>query len=127
MEPRSTDTFTTTYCSIDKTGAKPTQSGYFLPMIDGPTRTLPRLESHVTRLHAKCASHEPHRHPEEEIIIGRIGLVDVEVEGHVHTLAAGDMLVIASGDLHGVRNSSNAVAEYYVIRMFTVLEPAQSK
>ncbi|MEQ9824638.1 MAG: cupin domain-containing protein [Puniceicoccaceae bacterium] len=108
--------FTTRHASFDGARSKPTQSGYVLPFIDGPTRTLKRLESHLTRLHARSASHPPHRHEDEEIVILRSGRIEVEVEGQVHSLLSGDMLVIASNDLHGIRNASNEVAEYYVVR-----------
>ena len=109
--------FQTTYCSIDRAKASPTQAGFILPLIDGPTRTLRRFESHVSRVHAKCAAHEAHRHPDEEVVIAKSGLIEVEVEGVVHTLSAGDMIVIASNDLHGIRNTSTQVAEYYILRM----------
>ncbi len=115
----SADSFTTTYCAIDQCKAKPTASGYVLPLIDRATRTLSRLESHVTRLHAKCASHEPHRHVDEEMVIVKSGLIEVEVDGIVHTLSTGDLIVIASNDFHCIRNTSTEVAEYYVIRIDT--------
>lgn len=109
--------FQTSYCSIDKAKASPTQTGFILPLIDGPTRTLSRFESHVSRVHAKCAAHDPHRHQDEEVVIAKTGLIEVEVDGIVHTLSAGDMIVIASNAFHGIRNTSTQVAEYYIIRM----------
>lgn len=107
----------TRYVSYDHARAQPTASGYLLPLVDGPTHNLKRLESHITRLHAKNASHEPHRHEDEELVILRSGLIEVEVDDIVHTLSSGDLLVIASNALHGIRNTSNEVAEYYVVRM----------
>ena len=117
MKPEPSESFATTYCSIDHARAIPTASGYCLPLIDAATRTLARLESHVTRLHPKCISHEPHRHPDEELVIVKSGLLEVQVEGQTHLLSEGDLIVIAARDFHGIRNTSNEVVEYYVIRM----------
>lgn len=116
MQADDAQPFTTRHASFDGVRSKPTPSGYVLPFIDGPTRTLSRLEVHLTRLHAKCASHPPHQHPDEEMVILRAGRIEVEVEGHVHAMAKGDLLVIASNDLHGIRNAGDEVAEYYVVR-----------
>lgn len=94
----------------------PTQVGSIRPIMDEPSRSFSRLEAHATYLNAGCASHEPHRHNDEEIIIVKKGVIEVMINDQTHQVKAGGVVVIASNDFHGICNPSEDAAEYYVIR-----------
>jgi len=97
----------------------PTAAGERRPLFDGPTATFVNAEGHVTTLNAGESPHEPHRHPDEELIIVKEGLVEVSVNGHARSAGAGSVFFFASGDLHGLRNIGAARATYFVFRFIT--------
>ena len=85
-------------------------------VFDAATRTLERLETHVTTVNPGDASHAAHRHPDEELVYVREGVIEATVNG-VSTLApAGSVIFFASNDLHGMRNASDKPASYFVLR-----------
>ena len=53
--------------------ARPTPSGMRRTVMQAPTPTLDELEIHITTLNAGQVSHEPHRHPAEELLIVKEG------------------------------------------------------
>jgi quercetin dioxygenase-like cupin family protein len=55
-----------------------------------PTATLDELELHVTTLAPGEAPHPPHKHPDEEIIIIKEGVVEVTVNGETRRVGPGD-------------------------------------
>jgi XRE family transcriptional regulator, regulator of sulfur utilization len=61
--------------------AKPTDVGSVRQFFRAPTATLDELELHVTTLNPGVASHAPHQHPNEELVIIREGTVEVLVNG----------------------------------------------
>jgi uncharacterized cupin superfamily protein len=46
-----------------------------------PTRTLDELEMHITTLNPHTASHTPHTHPNEEMVIVKEGTLQAHVNG----------------------------------------------
>jgi quercetin dioxygenase-like cupin family protein len=99
--------------SID---AKPTKTGSTRPFFKMPTGTLDQLSCHVTTLNPGEAAHAPHQHPEEEMIILKEGTLEAIHNGTTRPMSAGSVLLLAPNDLHGVRNSGQAPATYYVIK-----------
>src|ERR1044071_3807018 len=51
----------------------PSNVGSVRSVVRQPTATLDELEMHITTLKPGLASHEPHKHPNEELIILREG------------------------------------------------------
>jgi len=98
---------------------EPTKTGHKRPFFRTPTSTLELLTCHVTTLNPGEAPHEPHRHPEEEMIILKEGTLDALHDGRTQPMSPGSVLLIASNDLHGVRNAGETPATYYVIKWFT--------
>jgi len=80
-----------------------------------PTRTLDELEMHVTTLDARTASHAPHTHPNEEMVIVKEGTLQAHVNGREIVVPAGGVLFFASMQPHAVRNVGDTRATYYVI------------
>jgi len=80
-----------------------------------PTATLDQLELHVTFLPAGQASHPPHTHPNEEIIIIREGTVEALVGAETRQLGPGAVIFQASNVPHAIKNVGTTTAVYHVI------------
>jgi quercetin dioxygenase-like cupin family protein len=96
--------------------AQPTKTGSVRHVVQAPTATLDELEMHVTTLNPGVASHAPHRHPDEELIIIREGTVESLVNGQQRRVGPGSVIFQASNQEHGIRNVGDTPAVYHVIR-----------
>ena len=93
-----------------------TASGERRAVFDSATATVDRLETHVTTLDEGAAPHAAHRHPDEELIFVREGVVEATINGVARTAPAGSIIFYASNDLHGMRNAGKGRASYFVLR-----------
>jgi len=98
---------------------EPTRVGFVRHVVRTPTATLDELESHITTLNAGQSPHEPHQHPNEEMIILKEGEVEAWVNGAWVPVATGGMMFFASNVPHTVRNVSERPATYYVVNWST--------
>jgi uncharacterized cupin superfamily protein len=80
-----------------------------------PTATLEQLEIHITTLNPGQASHPPHRHPNEELIILREGECETLSDGKWIKVGPGSVVFNASNSLHAFRNIGTVPASYHVI------------
>ena len=95
--------------------AKQTPVGSVRSFFKTPTATLDQLEVHVTTLNPGMASHPPHKHPNEELVIVKEGTVEVLVNGEWKRVGPGSVVFNASNQLHGLRNVGPGPATYHVI------------
>ena len=95
--------------------AKKTDVGERRDVVQQPTRTLDELEMHITTLNPHTASHPPHTHPNEEMVIVREGTLQAHVNGKEIVVGAGGVLFYASMQPHAVQNIGDTPATYYVI------------
>ena len=109
----------------DKLEAKNTDVGQLRNVVRQPTATLSELEMHVTTLNPGIASHPPHRHPNEEVVIIRTGTVEVLSGGVWKRLGPGSIVFNASNSEHALRNVGTTPATYDVINWKTPATPAQ--
>jgi len=93
-----------------------TASGERRAVFDGFTSTVDRLETHVTTLDAGKAPHAAHKHPDEELVFVREGVVEATINGVTRLAPAGSVIFYASNDLHGMRNAGDVPASYFVLR-----------
>jgi XRE family transcriptional regulator, regulator of sulfur utilization len=93
-----------------------TASGQRRAVFDGYTTTVDRLETHVTTLNPGKAPHAAHKHPDEELIYVREGVVEATINGVTRLAPAGSVIFYASNDLHGMRNAGDVPASYFVLR-----------
>jgi quercetin dioxygenase-like cupin family protein len=100
------------YQDID---SRSTEVGHYRQICMDPTATLDQLEAHITTLSPGLASHEPHRHPNEEIVILTEGELEVFQNGERRRVEAGSVMFMASNELHAVKNIGDKPATYYVI------------
>lgn len=94
---------------------KKSEVGEVRSLFRTPTATLDELEMHVTTLNPGMASHPPHKHPNEEIVIVKEGTIEAFSNGEWKKLGPGSVMFNASNELHGVRNVGTGPATYHVI------------
>jgi quercetin dioxygenase-like cupin family protein len=100
----------------DSLPVEKTASGERRAIFDAATATVDRLETHVTTIDAGKASHAAHKHPDEELIFVREGVIEATINGVAHKAPAGSVIFYASNDLHGMRNAGDGQASYFVLR-----------
>jgi quercetin dioxygenase-like cupin family protein len=93
---------------------EPTSVGTRRTVFRSATATLDELECHVTTLNPGQASHAPHKHPEEEILIVREGTVEVLANGTTYRVGPGSVIFQASNQEHALRNVGDTPATYHV-------------
>lgn len=107
----------------EKLAATATKTGERRGICHGPTVTLRNLEAHVTTLRPGEAPHASHRHPDEELIVVKEGLMEATINGRVQRAGPGSVFFFASNDEHGLRNVGSSSATYHVVRMVTAATP----
>ena len=102
---------------FDWNSMKPVKNatGEVRSLYKGPTATVNQLEMHVTTLNPGLASHPPHRHVNEELIILREGECETLSNGTWIKIGPGSVVFNASNSLHGFRNVGTVPAVYHVI------------
>ncbi len=98
---------------------KPTPVGTYCAVFDAPTPALEKLEVHVTTLRPGFASHPPHHHPWEELLLIKEGRVSVSINGKAQGAGPGALIFLASHDVHNLTNTGDTPATYYVINYCT--------
>lgn len=99
----------------DQMQFRKTPTGEVASLCKQPTATLDQLEMHVSKLNPGMASHKPHRHVNEELIILREGECETLSDGKWVKVGPGSVVFNASNSLHGFRNVGTTVAVYHVI------------
>lgn len=99
-------------------------TGEVRSIVKQPTATLDELEMHVTTLNPGVASHPPHRHPNEELVIIDRGTVETLSNGQWKRAGPGSVIFNASNSLHALRNVGSTPAQYHVINWKSATTPA---
>ncbi len=102
---------------------QPTKTGEKRDVLKGSTVTLESLSCHVTTVKPREASHGAHRHPDDELVLIKEGTVEIAIEDRTYRATPGSVCLFTSNDLHGMRNTGDTPATYYVIRMVTSATP----
>ena len=109
----------------NKLVVKKTSVGESRQIVKGPTATLDELEMHVTTLNPGMMAHEPHHHPDEELVIIDRGTVEALINGEWVRVGAGSVVLNSSNVTHGMRNVGDGPAQYHVVRWKTDKTPKQ--
>lgn len=104
---------------FDALTPRTTNVGVRRDVINQRTATLERFQSHITTLKPGLASHAPHQHPLEELILVRDGTVEVTINGTTTRAGPGSALFYASNDFHAIRNVGSEPATYIVLNFAT--------
>src|SRR5579863_480681 len=75
------------------------------------------LEMHQTELGPGVASHPPHKHVHEEIMVVLEGELQTYVEGKTQVAERGAVVYFGSNQLHNVRNAGQVPVRYYVLEL----------
>lgn len=112
---------------VEWNSVTPTQTdvGTVRQFFRAPTATLDELELHVTTLNPGVASHAPHRHANEELVIIKEGTVEVLVNGRMLRAGPGSVVFNASNQMHALRNVGRTPATYHVINWKSSKTPPQ--
>ena len=70
---------------------KTTAVGQLRDIVNLPSATFEKFESHITTLNVGQASHAPHRHAREEFIIIKDGTVEVHINGRTQLAGPGSL------------------------------------
>jgi quercetin dioxygenase-like cupin family protein len=92
-----------------------TDVGVSRQVVRQPTPTLDELEMHVTTLNPGLASHPPHKHANEELLILKEGTLEALVDGQWKKMGPGSIVFQASNSCHGVRNIGTTPATYHIV------------
>lgn len=103
---------------------KATDVGAIRNVVRAPTATLSELEMHITTLNPGLASHPPHQHPNEELVIIREGTVETLSGGSWKRVGPGSVIFNASNSPHALKNVGDAPATYFVVNWKTPATPA---
>lgn len=109
----------------DKLAVQKTDVGAIRNLVRQPTATLDELEMHITTLNPGLASHPPHQHPNEELVIIDTGTVETLSDGKWQRVGPGSVIFNASNAPHALRNVGDAPATYHVINWKTAATPAR--
>ena len=107
----------------DKLAVKPTKVGSRRDIVNSPTPTCESFECHVTTLNAGEVPHAAHRHPDEEIVVVKEGVMEVTINGVTQRGGPGSIFFYGSNDEHGMKNVGGTTASYHVIRIVTAATP----
>ena len=113
--PKESTVLPTTSVDWDSLPPKTTAVGQLRSVFDNPTRALDKFEVHITTLNPGMASHPPHRHPWEEMLLMKEGEVEVSLNGKKQHAGPGSLIFYASNDAHNATNTGTVPATYYVI------------
>ncbi|MDB4927227.1 cupin domain-containing protein [Mucilaginibacter sp.] len=85
-------------------------------IFDRATSMFGRFDVHATALNPGYASHDPHTHRVEELILMLNGSVQETIAQDKFDAHAGDCIYLSSGILHGPKNISNEQCYYLAIQ-----------
>jgi len=95
---------------------KSTGKGYRRDFFNRATSQLAQFEMHTTALNADSASHAPHTHVQEEIILIIQGNVTMHIDGKLYPASAGDLVFLPSGIPHALLNTGKEQCEYFAFQ-----------
>ncbi|MGH9742529.1 MAG: cupin domain-containing protein [Candidatus Acidiferrum sp.] len=84
-------------------------------VLKGKLATGEAVEVHETTLPPGGAPHPAHHHIHSEMWLIREGPVDITVNGTSYQLGPGGVGFVRSNDEHGIRNTGETTANYFVV------------
>jgi mannose-6-phosphate isomerase-like protein (cupin superfamily) len=86
-------------------------------MFTGKTHTGFKMESHQSDIAPGQVNHPPHQHLREEMMLVRIGTMELTISGKPLRLGPGDVGFIGSNEIHNAKNVGNVRAEYFIVNI----------
>lgn len=102
--------------NINELPLEPSSRGGSRRYFDRATAMCERMELHVTQLHRKGPSHQPHAHGETEIILVISGTSEMMIDGEHYEATAGDFYLMGADLIHGVGNATDRPCTYFALK-----------
>ncbi|TDN40319.1 cupin domain-containing protein [Hymenobacter sp. UV11] len=93
-----------------------TGKGETRPVFDRPSSMFSRFDVHATVLNAGLASHPPHTHRAEELILMTQGRGQILIDKTAHPAAAGDVVLLRANVPHAFTNTGAGPCGYFAIQ-----------
>lgn len=110
---KADSTFALDWNSLKTSG---TGKGYRRDFFNRSTSQVKQFEMHTTALNAGEASHAPHTHIQEEIILVLRGHVEMQMGDNFHEGDAGDLFFVTSNVPHALKNTGKEQCEYFAFQ-----------
>ena len=81
------------------------------------THTGFKIESHQSDIAPGEVNHPPHQHLREEMMLVRVGTMELTISGKPYRLGPGDVGVIGSNEIHNAKNVGTTRAEYFIVNI----------
>ena len=94
----------------------PTDKGESRPIFDTKSSVFPRFDVHATALNPGIASHPPHTHRAEEIILMIKGEGTMQLGDTFNKTTVGDVVLVNANLPHAIKNTGNVQCGYYAIQ-----------
>lgn len=95
---------------------KKTDKGESRPIFDRPSSMFPRFDVHATALNPGMASHPPHTHRAEELILLIKGNGEMLISQTSQKAKAGDAILLRANIPHAFTNTGNVQCGYFAIQ-----------
>jgi (S)-ureidoglycine aminohydrolase len=103
--------------SFSEAKIEKTKTGEKRQLIDGETTHLENFEIHTTMLNPGTVPHRSQVHSDsEEIVFIKEGSLKITINNNSKVMGPGSVALIMPGDEHGIANTGNSQATYYIIR-----------
>ena len=86
-------------------------------MFTAKTHTGFKMESHQSDIAPGEVNHPPHKHLREEMMLVRLGTMELTIAGTPYRLGPGDVGVIGSNEMHNAKNVGSTRAEYFIVNI----------
>src|SRR5437899_1291342 len=86
-------------------------------MFTGKTHTGFKMESHQSDIAPGEVNHPPHQHLREEMMLVRLGVMELTIAGKPYRLGPGDVGVIGSNEMHNAKNVGTTIARYFIVNI----------
>jgi len=86
-------------------------------MFTGKTHTGFKMESHQSDIAPGEVNHPPHQHLREEMMLVRLGAMELTISGKPYRLGPGDVGFIGSNEIHNAKNVGTIRAEYFIVNI----------
>jgi quercetin dioxygenase-like cupin family protein len=86
-------------------------------MFTAQTHTGFKIESHQSDIAPGEVNHPPHQHLREEMMLVRLGTMELTISGTPYRLGPGDVGVIGSNEIHNAKNVGTTRAEYFIVNI----------
>lgn len=95
---------------------KTTDKGFSRVFYNHPTSMTTKFDMHATTLKKGIASHAPHTHAEEEIVLMLRGKGRMNIDGKFYNVAPGQLIYLSSEISHAIENSGDEECEYFAFQ-----------